>query len=284
MDDFPNCQENRAIDIFPMTTKLCCAGVQDEGTPIGTLESIGGQSCYVSKGTATNKAIVLVTDVFGLGIKNPKLLADAFAKETGFSVYVPDLFKGKEVPPQAMDSMEALMNGNPSFFEKIGHVGSLVYNFVPFAVSNSQKQSLAIVKDVIHALRTKESVQSIGVVGYCWGGGVAIELAQESNKDAKYDKLVTCIAPTHAGGYNKQKYENINIPALHVIAEKDMEIKEARRAEIRAITESKQDQSIAYFEGVMHGFAVRGDYNNPVIKKARDEAFSKTAEFFKNYV
>lgn len=33
-------------------------------------------------------------DIFGLGISNPKLIADQLAKDTGYVVYVPDLLEG----------------------------------------------------------------------------------------------------------------------------------------------------------------------------------------------
>lgn len=50
-----------------------------------TKPSAGGQK----------KAIVLLTDVFGLPLVNCKILADAFNERVGVDVYVPDLFKGK---------------------------------------------------------------------------------------------------------------------------------------------------------------------------------------------
>lgn len=40
-----------------------------------------------------SKAILLLTDVFGLGLVNNKLLADDWAR-AGFYTYVPDLFDG----------------------------------------------------------------------------------------------------------------------------------------------------------------------------------------------
>lgn len=41
------------------------------------------------------KAIVLLTDIFGLPLVNNKLLADAFNERVGVDVYVPDLFVGQ---------------------------------------------------------------------------------------------------------------------------------------------------------------------------------------------
>lgn len=44
--------------------------------------------------TTTKKAIVLLTDAFGLSLVNPKILADRLAEKVGVDVWVPDLFNG----------------------------------------------------------------------------------------------------------------------------------------------------------------------------------------------
>lgn len=38
------------------------------------------------------------TDIFGLGVPNGKVLADWFAEQTGFEVFVPDFFNGCSIP------------------------------------------------------------------------------------------------------------------------------------------------------------------------------------------
>jgi hypothetical protein len=55
------------------------------GTPAGKDETIGGIPTYVSKGSNGKGSIVLATDIFGLGILNPKIVADKFSKQTGFT-------------------------------------------------------------------------------------------------------------------------------------------------------------------------------------------------------
>ena len=45
-------------------------------------------------GAPSSRAIVLLTDVFGLPLKNCKIMADEFAKRVGCDVWVPDLFAG----------------------------------------------------------------------------------------------------------------------------------------------------------------------------------------------
>lgn len=61
-------------------------------------ERLGGLEYYLAKGSqrgSEDKAIVLGTDIFGLGLPNPKIMADLFAERTRPDVYVPDYFQGE---------------------------------------------------------------------------------------------------------------------------------------------------------------------------------------------
>lgn len=44
--------------------------------------------------TQPTKAIILLTDIFGLRMSNPKIVADHFAEQLGMDVWVPDFFEG----------------------------------------------------------------------------------------------------------------------------------------------------------------------------------------------
>ena len=71
----------------------CINGSVLEGEPTGTM--IDG--AYFAAGTdasLSTKAVILLTDVFGLPLKNSKILADVYAKEVGCDVWVPDMFDG----------------------------------------------------------------------------------------------------------------------------------------------------------------------------------------------
>lgn len=67
------------------------------GTPTGTVTKLDGYpyDVYTSTSTeGTKKAIVILTDIFGLLMPNPKVTADALKEKLGADVYVPDLFGG----------------------------------------------------------------------------------------------------------------------------------------------------------------------------------------------
>lgn len=62
-----------------------------EGTPAGTLED----AAYFHPGSSDSKiAVVLLTDIFGLKLVNPKLIADQYSQRLKCDVWVPDYFNG----------------------------------------------------------------------------------------------------------------------------------------------------------------------------------------------
>lgn len=81
-------------NFIPMSCPDCTSGNWLPGSPKGTEEN----GVYIAKGSnqehTKDKAIVVLTDIFGLAISNPKIIADAIAECTGFDVWVPDLFNG----------------------------------------------------------------------------------------------------------------------------------------------------------------------------------------------
>ena len=73
----------------------CVSGDVIPGTPRGQIQKIGPYETYISKPSEneaeTEKAIVLFTDVFGLALKNSKIMADILSDRTGITTYVPDV-------------------------------------------------------------------------------------------------------------------------------------------------------------------------------------------------
>lgn len=77
-----------------MSCSDCTSGNSLPGSPKGTEEN----GVYLAKGSGQegtkDRAIVVLTDLFGLAIPNPKIIADTIAERTGFDVWIPDLFNG----------------------------------------------------------------------------------------------------------------------------------------------------------------------------------------------
>jgi hypothetical protein len=85
--------------------KNCVSGHVLPGEPKGALKdgayiySYGpeNQSHDGAPDPAGKKAIILLTDIFGLDLKNSKILADSFGERLKCDVLVPDLFNGTYV-------------------------------------------------------------------------------------------------------------------------------------------------------------------------------------------
>ena len=69
----------------------CVKGYVLSGTPKGSFDG----PAYVHPAVVPSKrAVVLLTDIFGLKLVNSKLLADLYSEKLKCDVYVPDIFEG----------------------------------------------------------------------------------------------------------------------------------------------------------------------------------------------
>lgn len=77
-----------------MSCPDCHKGFILPGEPKGSM--IGPNYFTPARGDSTQptKAIILLTDVFGVPMANPKIVADHLAEHVGVDVWVPDLFDG----------------------------------------------------------------------------------------------------------------------------------------------------------------------------------------------
>jgi carboxymethylenebutenolidase len=78
-----------------MSCPDCFTGNVLSGEPVGSIQS-DFDGAYFSPGPegSTTRAVILLTDIFGLAVPNPKIVADYFSKQLGCDVWAPDLFQG----------------------------------------------------------------------------------------------------------------------------------------------------------------------------------------------
>lgn len=80
-----------------MSCDNCTKGCVLPGEPVGSiLPEFDGAYFTPGPEGSTKRAIVLLSDAFGLPLVNNKLIADHFAKSLSCDVWTPDLFAGKE--------------------------------------------------------------------------------------------------------------------------------------------------------------------------------------------
>jgi carboxymethylenebutenolidase len=77
----------------------CTEGVPLSGEPTGSI-SAEFQGAYFApapelKGEPSKFTVLLLTDAFGMDVKNCKLMADGLASKLGCDVWIPDYFNGE---------------------------------------------------------------------------------------------------------------------------------------------------------------------------------------------
>lgn len=166
----------------------CNAPNLTAGEPRGVMRnltsSIGAYIASPSQRKKPSSAVIYLSDIFGLPLINNKLLADAIAA-AGFLVVFPDLFGGDAVPVDAM--------GSPS------------WNMTAWRARHPVAAIDEIVTATIEAVSTELGYDSIGAVGYCFGGKyVARFLAEGAGLNAGF--------AAHPSGLTAEEVEGIAGP------------------------------------------------------------------------
>ncbi|KIK69628.1 hypothetical protein GYMLUDRAFT_34013 [Collybiopsis luxurians FD-317 M1] len=256
-----------------MSCPDCKKGAILPGEPTG---SIAPNGAYFSPGPSGDsaRAIILLTDIFGLPLVNSKLLADHFSKKLSCDVWVPDMFNGK--PPFAVDAMK--------FPERAGEKLQLLPNLIklvpslPALYRNRPPVVLVRLRSFIEALQAEKKYGKIGAVGYCFGGAMAVKLAGTD--------LLNSVVICHPAPVSEQEVRAMKIPSSWACAEEDMSFKPKTRQKTEAIFVSRKNQGnpIEYefrdYKGTTHGFAARPNLAYPEVKAGYEGALEQTVQWF----
>ncbi|KAI0053183.1 dienelactone hydrolase endo-1,3,1,4-beta-D-glucanase [Auriscalpium vulgare] len=240
----------------------CFKGVLHEGNTEGAWETINGIEAYVGTPTVEypkDKAIIFLTDVFGIQLINNKLLVDGLA-QNGFKVYAPDLFEGDPIPENRLTP-----DGKPFDMAKWRSAHG-------FDVTRPRVQAL------LDGLK-EQGVVTYGATGYCYGARLTFDFAFENAIAAS---VVAHPSALELGDLDKYATTS-KAPLLINSCEVDKAFPPDKQAKADAVLgEGKFAPGYRreHFEGCEHGFAVRGDLSNPVIRKAKEAAFKNTVEWF----
>ncbi|KAG1839669.1 dienelactone hydrolase [Suillus subluteus] len=242
--------------------KDCIQGVRHDGEPQGTLETIDGVACYVATPTVDypkDKVILFLPDVFGIELINAKLLADDFATN-GFKVVAVDYFNGDSLPAD-------IMNKPGSF------------NREAWLAKHGNEQTRPSLDKVIAVLK-EEGVTKFGATGYCFGGRYTFDLA--------FDNTIQCSVVSHPSLLKvpndlETYFSKSTAPLLINSCENDRLFSaeaQAKADEIFGDGKFAPGYRREYFPGCTHGFAVRGDLSDPLVKAGKEGSFLASVEFF----
>ncbi|KAF8065064.1 dienelactone hydrolase endo-1,3,1,4-beta-D-glucanase [Lyophyllum atratum] len=246
--------------LIPLTED-CIKGVTFEGTPKGVMKTINGVNTYVAKAErASNprRALLLLTDIFGLPLVNSKLMADDFAAN-GFDTFIPDYLNGDPVP---LD--------DPTF------------NMTAWLPNHGEAQTMPVLLATIAGLK-KQGFQEFASTGYCFGGLYSTRLSQQN--------LVKVGTMAHPSLLTTPDDFNTLLAESHVpVQMNSAELDTAFSPVVQAVADSilgdgkyKPGYSRPFFTGVGHGFAVRANLSDPVAKAAKEGAFFAAVEWLKKH-
>lgn len=240
------------------------------GTPSGSETKVGGVDTYVAKGASQQGGIVIATDIFGLKIVNPKIVADQLAKQSGYSVYVPDIFPGGAIDAKDFVLPKRASEGAPSEEQTSK-------NFANFGEwigkKNSPEHTFPIFKSVAEEVK-KTNGGKVGGVGFCYGGKL-VSLGA-------LDGVLSAGAIYHPALLEAEEASKIKIPILLNQAELDPlfqgELQDAWNKGLQS--NNLLDKRSKQYPNTVHGFGSRPDLKDAKVKEGHEEALKNTAAFF----
>ncbi|KAJ7644112.1 Alpha/Beta hydrolase protein [Roridomyces roridus] len=267
-----------------MSCPDCFRGNVIEGEPTGVMrEDLGA---YLAAGPPgnTKRAIILLTDLFGLQLKNSKILADNFSAQLQCDVWVPDFFKGRPIcVPEQLTAMPQKAG------DKLGFLGllQLVWACLPSVYSYWRGRPAVATRRahvIIKKIQAEKKYEKLGTIGYCFGGAIATNIGG-SDKE-----LFQSIVLAHTSPTTDEQVKAIIAPTAWVNAEEDMAIPTARLNEIEALYASRRDKpdfveyAVYVYKGTTHGFASRPNLKYPEVKEGFEKAFNDSVAWFEKTI
>ncbi|KAL5380267.1 hypothetical protein DPSP01_007842 [Paraphaeosphaeria sporulosa] len=237
----------------------CKSGFNWNGTPNGSESKIAGSKAYVT-GDNKDAAVMIIHDIFGWTFPNLRLLADHFAKEANVTVYLPDFFDGEVIPPETLT--------NPAKREK--------FSVPDFIGRHGKDTRFPEILEVAKALKAK--YKKTAAIGYCWGAWACFRLGADPS-------LVDAISMAHPSLVEQTEIDNVKVPVQILAPEHDqMFTPELKEYANKVIPTIGVPYEYVYFPGLTHGFAAKGDQNDPKQKDGLERAKNSAVSYFKEFL
>jgi len=230
--------------------------------PKGKYETIGGLKTYVTGPSNASKALLYIYDIFGYfpqSLQGADILATS-DKDNTYQVFMPDFFEGNPAdiswyPPDNDEKGKALGN----FFQNQG------------APPKTAGKVPALLKEIE---KTYSSINTWGVVGFCWGGKIV------SITTSKTDTPFKAGAECHPAMVDPSEAEGIKIP-LCMLASKDEPEEDVKKFEANL----KGEKHVETFKDQIHGWmAARSDLDDARVKSEYERGYKTLLEFFAKYL
>lgn len=236
----------------------CLTSFKHIGTATGATTTFAGTNTYVSEPkealTGPKKVILFFADVFGPFNLNNQLVQDHFAR-CGFTVLGPDYFFGDPIG---------------------GHLEEAGWDRAAW-MAKSRKNADECVPRWLEAVKEKYGNDAkYSAVGYCFGAPYTVNTAATG--------LLVAAAFAHPAFLDESHFEKIKAPLLMSCAEVDHTFPlDARRRAEDILVQRKCQYHIQVFSGVEHGFASKGNLQDPNVCWAKEESARGIAQWFQRF-
>jgi carboxymethylenebutenolidase len=246
-------------------------------------------TCYVAapKTKTPNPAIIVVHEAWGLNTQI-KGVADRYAQQ-GFVAVAPHLFsRQKDLTEEAIQRGMTQMwklppekRNDPAEMQKlIASLSEEDRKIVNFFFTGRETAEQAMTKDLLSCvdyIKTLQSVdpESLGITGFCLGGGLSYQLATEYPFKAAVPFYGANPKPLDA-------IAKISGPVFGISAGEDQRITCGVSALVESMIAHKKTFQLKIYQGTQHAFfnETRPVYN----KAAAEDAWTLALAFFNKYL
>ncbi|CAJ1082291.1 carboxymethylenebutenolidase homolog [Xyrichtys novacula] len=236
----------------------CDIGDRMEYGGLGQEVQIEHIKAYVVKpSTASDKAVIVIQDIYGWELPNTRYMADMLAAN-GYTAVCPDFFVGKEP-------------WNPS------NDFSILWDWLK---DKSPTDTNKEVDAVLRFLKEQCGAKNIGVVGFCWGG-IATHYISLNYPEIKAGVSLYGIVRDREDRYG------LKFPTLFIFAGNDsfIPLDQVNVLEERLKEKCTTDFHVKIFPGQTHGFVHRKNEDmNPDDKPSILEARADLLNWLKKYM
>lgn len=259
--------EADAMDAAP-----CCLGVVRDGKGLAGREiTLGGAPAYVSwpasdaamaAASTGSVGVLVVHDIWGFNIPNAKYIADHMAAN-GMTAILPNLYHGiSQIDGWSGDEFDdgAPLEGADweAWWTQI--TGEAYWKAFHERINAS-----------VRCLREEHGCTKLCVIGFCWGG-LAIEQLATRGDFAQAASVHGC----HEAADNFLAAKASGCQIVYHTVSGDESFPVGAQEQLRAA-----GASVTVYEGMEHGFAVRGDFaHNAELKAAADKCLASAVAQF----
>lgn len=145
-------------------------------------------------------------------------------------------------------------------------------------------------------------IRKVGAVGFCYGGWAVFHLAAQGEtlsvilvtniislvmnvNTSLGNNLVDCISTSHPSLLDTAEIDAVSVPVQICAPEIDPEFRqELKDYANKVIPQLDVGYDYQYFPGLSHGFATRGDQNDPRERKGLERAKNATVCWLKEHL